>query len=185
MTQLFSFLSLLFLFKVKAFQINFSKNQDRSSSSESESDEEGVGTHGTTTRSAKASGTRKSKFASEFRNWSDSEIRAFVRSFKKFPNAENRLQDIAEDAELHEKSMSDLSFLYQKIKENCEMAVSEANKENVGLKTSKSAFFKLRGVSINATQLTRSQEEFEPLFKSISVLDSSYKLVFSICECDV
>ena len=100
-----------------------------------------------------------------------------MRSLKKFPNAENRLQEIAEDAELHEKSMTDLNFLYHKIKENCEIAVSEANKENVGLKTSKSAFFKIRGVSINAAQLIRSQEEFDPLFKSISALDSSYKYV--------
>ncbi len=152
--------------------MNFSKsNRDKSSSSESESEDEG-------TAAPSAVKTRPStakKSVKEFRHWSDNEIRAFVKSFKKFPNAENRLQEVAEDADLHEKSMTDLKNMWHRLKDSCENAVCEANKENAGVKTSKSASFKIKGVAINATQLLKSQEDFESLVKVVSVLDSAYK----------
>lgn len=56
---------------------------------------------------------------------SESEVRRFVKSFKKFPNPMKRLESIAIDAELQEKPMADLKRIAEALQTGCETAVKE------------------------------------------------------------
>jgi len=67
-----------------------------------------------------------------------SQIRRFVKSYKKFAAPLKRLEDIAEDAELTDKSQSDLRKLGELLRERCLQAVSE-NQENQEGEDSKGA----------------------------------------------
>lgn len=57
------------------------------------------------------------------------QIRRFVKSYKKFAAPLKRLEAIAEDAELTDKSQSELKKLGELLRERCLQAVSE-NQEN-------------------------------------------------------
>lgn len=55
----------------------------------------------------------------KIKGFSDTEIRRFIKSYKKFPNPLERLEDIACDAELQEKPLIDLKFLGNLLHERC------------------------------------------------------------------
>lgn len=55
----------------------------------------------------------------KIKGFTDTEIRRFIKSYKKFPNPLERLEDIACDAELQEKPLIDLKFLGNLLHERC------------------------------------------------------------------
>ncbi|KAH9500964.1 transcriptional regulator [Bulinus truncatus] len=108
------------------------------------------------------------------RGFSNAEIRRFVKSVKKFPAPLKRLDAVAEDAELQEKSEADLRRLAEYLKRACEDAIKEHNlklQENptteVGKKTHKGPSFKIASVNINAQSLIKAEEDLRPLAEAI------------------
>ena len=59
------------------------------------------------------------------KGFSESDIRRFIKSYKKFPFPMKRLDSIAIDAELQEKPMADLKRLAELLQTSCENAVKE------------------------------------------------------------
>ncbi|GFO50432.1 chromodomain-helicase-DNA-binding protein 1, partial [Plakobranchus ocellatus] len=107
------------------------------------------------------------------RGFSNAEIRRFVKSIKKFAAPLKRLDAIAEDAELPEKSEAELRRLAEHLKKSCEEALKEHNQklqENPnaeGSKKNKGPSFKIASVSINAQALLKSEEDLRPLAEAI------------------
>ena len=63
------------------------------------------------------------------KGFSESEVRRFIKSFKKFPNPLKRLESIAIDAELQEKTMADLKRIAEALQTGCENAIKEHNQK--------------------------------------------------------
>ncbi|XP_059176230.1 chromodomain-helicase-DNA-binding protein 1-like isoform X3 [Physella acuta] len=107
------------------------------------------------------------------RGFSNAEIRRFVKSIKKFAAPLKRLDAIAEDAELQEKSEADLRRLAEYLRRACEDATKEHNQklqENPnpeGKKTHKGPSFKIASVSINAQSLLKAEEDLKPLSDAV------------------
>ncbi|UYV68281.1 CHD1 [Cordylochernes scorpioides] len=116
--------------------------------------------------------------------FSDAEIRRFVRSYKKFANPSKRLEDIALDAYLQDKNMSDLHKLAELIQTNCEKLsnVKPENSEEAGASSEVPAItmkkrgpsFKLAGVLVNVRSVLAAQAELQPL-DAILPLDPEQK----------
>uniref|UniRef100_A0A336MTF9 Chromodomain-helicase-DNA-binding protein 1 n=1 Tax=Culicoides sonorensis TaxID=179676 RepID=A0A336MTF9_CULSO len=105
-------------------------------------------------------------------NFTDTELRRFIRSFKKFPAPLKRLEQIACDAELQEKPLADLKKIGEMLLERCHTFIDEQSKENDTIsngpdakkKGARAAFsVKFGGVSFNAKTLLQYVEELEPL----------------------
>ncbi|EDV27041.1 uncharacterized protein TRIADDRAFT_54568 [Trichoplax adhaerens] len=123
----------------------------------------------------------------------NTELRRFLRSYKKFGHPLGRIESIAIDAELQDKSMSDLANLAKSLQEKCSEAVRDFE-EKASVDTSetkeavsegasadnklesgkhdiegkkKGAIVRLGGVSVNALAIVRHQNELEPLSKWI------------------
>lgn len=60
-----------------------------------------------------------------FKNFTEAEIRRFIKSYKKFPSPQKRLESIALDAELQDKQIADLEKLASDLQTECEKAVRE------------------------------------------------------------
>ncbi|XP_012175740.2 chromodomain-helicase-DNA-binding protein 1 isoform X2 [Bombus terrestris] len=112
------------------------------------------------------------------KSFTDAEIRRFVKSYKKFPAPLKRLDDIAADAELQEKPMSELRFLGEQLKSRCEACLSEFEstaKENKGeeegkgpgRKRGRGPTFKIGGVMVNAKSFSAAVKELEPLEQAL------------------
>ncbi|BFZ01650.1 hypothetical protein BsWGS_04689 [Bradybaena similaris] len=108
------------------------------------------------------------------KGFSNAEIRRFVKSIKKFPAPLKRLDAIAEDAELPEKSEADLRRLAEFLKRTCEEAIREHNQklqENVTpeatKKPNKGPSFKIGSVCVNAQSLVKAEEDLKPLAEAI------------------
>lgn len=108
------------------------------------------------------------------KNFTDVEIRRFVKSYKKFSNPLNRLEAVACDAELQEKPLAELRKLGELLHERCRAYMGEHTKENNetnnhdeastrGRKRMRGPSFKLGGVSVNAKTMMTCEEELEPL----------------------
>nr|XP_033342119.1 chromodomain-helicase-DNA-binding protein 1 isoform X3 [Megalopta genalis] len=108
------------------------------------------------------------------KSFTDAEIRRFVKSYKKFPAPLKRLDDIATDAELQEKPMSELRFLGDQLRSRCDACISEFEstaKENKGeeegkgpgRKRGRGPTFKIGGVMVNAKSFSAAVKELEPL----------------------
>ncbi|XP_041464759.1 chromodomain-helicase-DNA-binding protein 2-like isoform X3 [Lytechinus variegatus] len=99
--------------------------------------------------------------------FSDSDIRRFVKSYKKFGAPLTRLEAIAGDAELQEKSQADLKRLGTLLHDSCVKAVEEYNErlkaDNDFDGKKRGATFKLSNVTINAPSVLKHEEENEPL----------------------
>lgn len=89
-----------------------------------------------------------------------------------------RLDDIAADAELQEKPMSELRFLGDQLKSRCEACLSEFEstaKENKGeeegkgpgRKRGRGPTFKIGGVMVNAKSFSAAVKELEPLEQAL------------------
>lgn len=102
-----------------------------------------------------------------------------MRSYKKFAAPLKRLDDIAADAELQEKPMSELVYLGQQLESRCEASLMEFEnnaKENKnmeeegkgpGRKRGKGPTFKAGGVVVNAKSFFAALKELEPLDQAI------------------
>ncbi|XP_012135150.1 chromodomain-helicase-DNA-binding protein 1 isoform X4 [Megachile rotundata] len=112
------------------------------------------------------------------KSFTDAEIRRFVKSYKKFPAPLKRLDDIAADAELQEKPMSELRFLGDQLISRCDACLSEFEstaKENKGeeegkgpgRKRGRGPTFKIGGVMVNAKSFAAAVKELEPLEQAL------------------
>ncbi|XP_030756213.1 chromodomain-helicase-DNA-binding protein 1 [Sitophilus oryzae] len=106
----------------------------------------------------------------KIRNFTDAEIRRFVKSYKKFSAPLRRLEAVACDAELQEKPLQELRKLGEMLHERCVAFMNEQTKENNesnnsegGRKRNRGPSFKLGGVSVNAKTMMQCEEELAPL----------------------
>lgn len=108
----------------------------------------------------------------KIKNFTDVEIRRFIKSYKKFSAPLKRLEDIACDAELQEKPLTELRRLGELLQERCRAYMNEQTKENTesnnqddskGKKRLRGPSFKLGGVSVNAKTMMACEEELRPL----------------------
>lgn len=157
---------------IKQLQVDYDSDKDKKSkkkkkysdsegSDEDEDDEDD--------EHPKKRGRPKGNARDGIRGFSNAEIRRFVKSVKKFPAPLKRLDAIAEDAELPEKSEAELRRLAEHLKKSCEEAIRDHNQklnENPsaeGAKKSKGPSFKIASVSINAQALIKAEEDLKPL----------------------
>ncbi|XP_070517444.1 chromodomain-helicase-DNA-binding protein 1 isoform X3 [Cardiocondyla obscurior] len=113
------------------------------------------------------------------KSFTDVEIRRFIKSYKKFPAPLKRLEDIAADADLQEKPMSELRFLSEQLMSRCDACLLEFEntaKENKsgeedtkgpGRKRGRGPTFKVGNVMVNAKSFSAALKELEPLEQAI------------------
>ncbi|XP_066248842.1 chromodomain-helicase-DNA-binding protein 1 isoform X1 [Euwallacea similis] len=107
----------------------------------------------------------------KIKNFTDVEIRRFVKSYKKFSAPLKRLEAVACDAELQEKPLAELRKLGDVLHERCVAFMNEQSKENTDAnnadgqakKRLRGPSFKLGGVSVNAKTMMQCEEELAPL----------------------
>ncbi|KAM6037344.1 chromodomain-helicase-DNA-binding protein 1-like isoform 2-T2 [Chlamydotis macqueenii] len=105
------------------------------------------------------------------KGFSDAEIRRFIKSYKKFGGPLERLDAIARDAELVDKSETDLRRLGELVHNGCIKALKDNSfgQERAGkvLGKVKGPTFRISGVQVNAKLVISHEEELAPLHKSI------------------
>ncbi|XP_070599082.1 chromodomain-helicase-DNA-binding protein 1 isoform X1 [Erythrolamprus reginae] len=104
------------------------------------------------------------------KGFSDAEIRRFIKSYKKFGGPLERLDAIARDAELVDKSEIDLRRLGDLVHNGCFKALKDSSgQERAGSRLGKvkGPTFRISGVQVNAKLVISHEEELEPLHKSI------------------
>uniref|UniRef100_A0A8C4TUN1 DNA helicase n=1 Tax=Falco tinnunculus TaxID=100819 RepID=A0A8C4TUN1_FALTI len=136
----------------------------RSSASESETDDTDD------EKRPKRRGRPRSVRKDTVEGFTDAEIRRSVcikyKTFFPFP----RLECIARDAELVDKSVADLKRLGELIHNSCVSAMQEYEeqlKENPGEGKQEGPTIKISGVQVNVKSIIQHEEEFEMLHKSI------------------
>ncbi|XP_063996782.1 chromodomain-helicase-DNA-binding protein 1 [Pogoniulus pusillus] len=105
------------------------------------------------------------------KGFSDAEIRRFIKSYKKFGGPLERLDAVARDAELVDKSETDLRRLGELVHNGCIKALKDnsSGQERAGgrLGKVKGPTFRISGVQVNAKLVISHEEELAPLHKSI------------------
>ncbi|KAE8635713.1 hypothetical protein XENTR_v10002714 [Xenopus tropicalis] len=103
------------------------------------------------------------------KGFSDAEIRRFIKSYKKFGGPLERLDAIARDAELVDKSETDLRRLGELIHSGCIKALKDSSgQERAGRRGKmKGPTFRISGVQVNAKLVSSHEDELAPLHKSI------------------
>ncbi|XP_063820139.1 chromodomain-helicase-DNA-binding protein 1 isoform X6 [Pseudophryne corroboree] len=104
------------------------------------------------------------------KGFSDAEIRRFIKSYKKFGGPLERLEAIARDAELVDKSETDLRRLGELIHNGCIKALKDCSgPERTGGRRGKmkGPTFRISGVQVNAKLVSSHEEELLPLHRSI------------------
>ncbi|XP_005103678.1 chromodomain-helicase-DNA-binding protein 1 isoform X2 [Aplysia californica] len=162
---------------IKQLQVDYDSDKDkkkRKGKKESDSDASDEEDDDDDDDQPKKRGRPKGASKDGIRGFSNAEIRRFVRSYKKFAAPLKRLDAIAEDAELQEKSEAELKRLIEHLKKSCEEAMKDhAQKllENPSLegakKTHKGPSFKINSVSINAQSMLKAEEDLKPLAEAI------------------
>ncbi|KAG7198230.1 hypothetical protein KM043_005637 [Ampulex compressa] len=144
-----------------------------------EGDESGSEMEGSDDERPKKRGRPRVTPRENIKSFTDAEIRRFVKSYKKFPAPLKRLDDIAADAELQEKPMSELRYLGEQLKSRCEACLVEFEhtaKENKGgeeegkgpgRKRGRGPTFKIGGVMVNAKSFSAAVKELEPLDQAL------------------
>ncbi|XP_042712562.1 chromodomain-helicase-DNA-binding protein 2 isoform X13 [Chrysemys picta bellii] len=140
----------------------------RSSGSESETDDTDDD------KRPKRRGRPRSVRKDTVEGFTDAEIRRFIKAYKKFGLPLERLECIARDAELVDKSIADLKRLGELIHNSCVSAMQEYEeqlKENPGEGKGpgkrRGPTLKISGVQVNVKSIIQHEEEFEMLHKSI------------------
>ncbi|KAM4660203.1 chromodomain-helicase-DNA-binding protein 2 isoform 2-T6 [Amazona ochrocephala] len=140
----------------------------RSSGSESETDDTDD------EKRPKRRGRPRSVRKDTVEGFTDAEIRRFIKAYKKFGLPLERLECIARDAELVDKSVADLKRLGELIHNSCVSAMQEYEeqlKENPGEGKGpgkrRGPTMKISGVQVNVKSIIQHEEEFEMLHKSI------------------
>ncbi|XP_069748418.1 chromodomain-helicase-DNA-binding protein 1 isoform X2 [Narcine bancroftii] len=150
-----------------AKQISFNgsegrRRRRRSSDSDSESASEG--------KRPKKRGRPRTIPRENIKGFSDAEIRRFIKSYKKFGGPLDRLEAIARDAELVDKSEVDLRRLGEMVHNGCIKALRESTgQEKTAARRGKvkGPTFRISGVQVNAKLVIAHEEELAPLHKSI------------------
>ncbi|XP_060891211.1 chromodomain-helicase-DNA-binding protein 2 isoform X2 [Labrus mixtus] len=144
-----------------------SKLKNRSSGSESETDDSDDD------KKPKKRGRPRAR-KNNVEGFTDAEIRRFIKAYKKFGSPLERLEAIARDSELVDKSIADLKRLGELIHTSCVTAVQEHEehlKENPveakGPGKRRGINIKISGVQVNAKTIIQHEEEFEPLHKAV------------------
>ncbi|XP_059917236.1 chromodomain-helicase-DNA-binding protein 2 isoform X1 [Gadus macrocephalus] len=144
-----------------------SKLKHRSSGSDSETDDSDDD------RKPKRRGRPRAR-KNNVEGFTDAEIRRFIKAYKKFGCPLERLEAIARDSELVDKSIADLKRLAELIHSSCVAAVQEHEehlKENPseakGPGKRRGINIKISGVQVNAKSIIQHEEEFEPLHKAV------------------
>ncbi|XP_030921247.1 chromodomain-helicase-DNA-binding protein 1-like isoform X2 [Geospiza fortis] len=105
------------------------------------------------------------------KGFSDAEIRRFIKSYKKFGGPLERLDAIARDAELVDKSEIDLRRLGELVHNGCIKALKDnsCGQERAGGRFGKvkGPTFRISGVQVNAKLVISHEEELAPLHISI------------------
>uniref|UniRef100_A0A4W5NSN6 Chromodomain helicase DNA binding protein 1 n=1 Tax=Hucho hucho TaxID=62062 RepID=A0A4W5NSN6_9TELE len=106
------------------------------------------------------------------KGFSDTEIRRFVKSYKKFGGPLERLDAIARDAELVDKSEHDLKRLAEMVHNGCLKTLREnpcgPEKTSGGRRGKvKGPTFRISGVQVNAKLVISHEGELVPLHKAI------------------
>ncbi|ESO89597.1 hypothetical protein LOTGIDRAFT_218699 [Lottia gigantea] len=104
----------------------------------------------------------------KFKGFTDQEMRRFIKSYKKFSCPMKRLDAIACDAELMEKSETELLRFAQMLKSCCEDAMEDykskmAEDQSEGKKSSRGPTVKLSSVTVNAQSVLKAEQDLEPL----------------------
>uniref|UniRef100_A0A8D3D607 Chromodomain helicase DNA binding protein 2 n=1 Tax=Scophthalmus maximus TaxID=52904 RepID=A0A8D3D607_SCOMX len=102
--------------------------------------------------------------------FTDAEIRRFVKAYKKFAAPLERLEAIARDSELVDKSIADLKRLGDLIHSSCVTAVQDVTLVIIPAKgpgKRRGINIKISGVQVNAKSIIQHEEEFEPLHKAV------------------
>ncbi|KAG5848599.1 hypothetical protein ANANG_G00100230 [Anguilla anguilla] len=144
-----------------------SKLKNRSSGSESETDDSDDD------KRPKRRGRPRAR-KNNVEGFTDAEIRRFIKAYKKFGAPLERLEGIARDAELVDKSVADLKRLGELVHSSCVTAVQEHEEhlkdnpcEAKGPGKRRGINIKISGVQVNAKSIIQHEEEFEPLHKAI------------------
>uniref|UniRef100_A0A803XU61 DNA helicase n=1 Tax=Meleagris gallopavo TaxID=9103 RepID=A0A803XU61_MELGA len=105
------------------------------------------------------------------KGFSDAEIRRFIKSYKKFGGPLERLDAIARDAELVDKSETDLRRLGELVHNGCIKALNDNDfgqgRTGGRFGKVKGPTFRISGVQVNAKLVISHEEELAPLHKSI------------------
>uniref|UniRef100_A0A1A8PKJ5 Chromodomain helicase DNA binding protein 2 n=1 Tax=Nothobranchius pienaari TaxID=704102 RepID=A0A1A8PKJ5_9TELE len=144
-----------------------SKLKNRSSGSDSETDDSDDD------KKPKKRGRPRAR-KNNVEGFTDAEIRRFIKAYKKFGCPLERLEAIARDSELVDKSIADLKRLGELIHSSCVTAVQEHEeqlKENPveakGPGKRRGINIKISGVQVNAKSIIQHEDEFEPLHKAV------------------
>uniref|UniRef100_A0A3Q2NQA9 Chromodomain helicase DNA binding protein 2 n=1 Tax=Fundulus heteroclitus TaxID=8078 RepID=A0A3Q2NQA9_FUNHE len=144
-----------------------SKLKQRSSGSDSETDDSDDD------KKPKKRGRPRAR-KNNVEGFTDAEIRRFIKAYKKFGAPLERLEAIARDSELVDKSIADLKRLGELIHSSCVTAVQEHEeqlKENPveakGPGKRRGINIKISGVQVNAKSIIQHEDEFEPLHKAV------------------
>uniref|UniRef100_A0A8C2H523 Chromodomain helicase DNA binding protein 2 n=1 Tax=Cyprinus carpio TaxID=7962 RepID=A0A8C2H523_CYPCA len=97
--------------------------------------------------------------------FTDAEIRRFIKAYKKFGAPLERLEAIARDSELVDKSIADLKRLGELVHNTCVTAVCVNANSSPGKR--RGINIKISGVQVNAKSIIQHEEEFEPLHKAV------------------
>ncbi|KAK6053355.1 helicase protein, partial [Cooperia oncophora] len=125
---------------------------------------------------AENNGKKKRKKA--FGDFMGGEVKRFVRSFRKFARPLQRLEALAQDAELEEHSAEELRKLAEALLEGCEKAEQEHEMKKNEIKTpgesekavkERGPWFKFAGVAdVNVRAIRKLHKELEPLHTALS-----------------
>ncbi|XP_032061612.1 chromodomain-helicase-DNA-binding protein 1 isoform X2 [Aythya fuligula] len=152
-----------------AKQISFNGSEGRRSRSRrySGSDSDSI----TERKRPKKRGRPRTIPRENIKGFSDAEIRRFIKSYKKFGGPLERLDAVARDAELVDKSETDLRRLGELVHNGCIKALKDnsCGQERAGgrLGKVKGPTFRISGVQVNAKLVISHEEELAPLHKSI------------------
>uniref|UniRef100_A0A8C4ERJ7 Chromodomain helicase DNA binding protein 2 n=1 Tax=Dicentrarchus labrax TaxID=13489 RepID=A0A8C4ERJ7_DICLA len=124
-----------------------SKLKNRSSGSESETDDSDDD------KKPKKRGRPRAR-KNNVEGFTDAEIRRFIKAYKKFGCPLERLEAIARDSELVDKSIADLKRLGELIHNSC-------------VTRTQLKVLLISGVQVNAKSIIQHEEEFEPLHKGV------------------
>uniref|UniRef100_A0A8D3DSA4 Chromodomain helicase DNA binding protein 2 n=1 Tax=Scophthalmus maximus TaxID=52904 RepID=A0A8D3DSA4_SCOMX len=145
------------------FTDSFGKLKNRSSGSESETDDSDDD------KKPKKRGRPRAR-KNNVEGFTDAEIRRFVKAYKKFAAPLERLEAIARDSELVDKSIADLKRLGDLIHSSCVTAVQDVTLVIIPAKgpgKRRGINIKISGVQVNAKSIIQHEEEFEPLHKAV------------------
>ncbi|XP_039215293.1 chromodomain-helicase-DNA-binding protein 2 isoform X3 [Crotalus tigris] len=148
--------------------VDLKRKLQRSSGSETETEESDDD------KRPKRRGRPRSAQKDTVEGFTDTEIRRFIKAYKKFGVPLERLECIARDAELVDKSVADLKRLGELLHNSCASAMQEYEEhlkenptENKGPGKRKGPTIKISGVQVNVKAIIQHEQEFVMLHQII------------------